>query len=102
MEPENQPVCLSLIKRIRKEVPGKNIWIYSGYTFEELTDEKNKRCYTEYTDEILDNIDILVDGEFHIEEKDMSLDFRGSSNQRVIDVKKSRHGNIVLLDKIRR
>ena len=75
----------------------KNIWIYSGYTYEQLTDPDNKRCHTEDTDAILAMADVLVDGEFQIAKKDITLRFRGSSNQRVIDLKKTREsGNVVL------
>ncbi len=89
MEPENQETVLGLVERVRRELPDKDIWIYSGYTFEELTDADNKRCYTEFTDKILGTIDVLVDGEFHLEEKNLMLNFRGSSNQRIIDIKES-------------
>ena len=89
MEVVNQKVLRPFIDRVRAEVPGKNIWIYSGYTWEELTDEENKRCHCEETNEILHNIDVLVDGEFKLDLKNISLKFRGSSNQRIIDVKKT-------------
>lgn len=87
MEVSNQKSILPLIKRVR-EVFGdaKTIWIYSGYTLEELLDE-NSRCHCDETVEILKNIDTLVDGEFVEELKDLKLKFRGSSNQRIIDMK---------------
>ena len=97
MEVVNQKVLCPFIDRVRAEVPGKNIWIYSGYTWEELTDEENKRCHCEETNEILKNIDVLVDGEFKLDLKNISLKFRGSSNQRIIDVKKSLEENAVVL-----
>lgn len=94
-EPANQAALISFIKRVRNKYPSKNIWMYSGYTFEELTGESRARC--EYTDEILSNIDVLVDGEFVEEKKKITLKFRGSENQRVIDVKKSlEKGEIIL------
>ena len=97
MEICNQKAIRPLIERIRKQFPNKSIWIYSGYTFEELTDSSDKRCHGEDTDEILENIDILVDGEFVLEKRDISLRFRGSSNQRVIDVPKSlKEGEVIL------
>ncbi len=97
MEIVNQKGILPLLKRIKEELPDKTIWIYSGYTFEELTDSSNKRCHGEYTKEILGMIDVLVDGEFVLSKKDISLRFRGSSNQRVIDMKKTlAKGEIVL------
>ncbi|MBQ7969101.1 MAG: anaerobic ribonucleoside-triphosphate reductase activating protein [Clostridia bacterium] len=86
-EPQNQPTLLGLLKRIRKELPTKNVWCYSGYTFEELSGKKESRAFTENTLEMLSLIDVLVDGEFVEELKDISLKFRGSSNQRIIDVK---------------
>ncbi|MBR5313890.1 MAG: anaerobic ribonucleoside-triphosphate reductase activating protein [Clostridia bacterium] len=88
-EPQNQPTLVALLKRIRKELPTKNVWCYSGYTFEELSGQKESRAFTENTLEMLSLIDVLVDGEFIEELKDISLKFRGSSNQRIIDVKES-------------
>jgi anaerobic ribonucleoside-triphosphate reductase activating protein len=119
MEPENQPTILKLLRRVKKEVPKATIWMYSGYTFEELTDIDNKRCHVselldatpseqkkvtampsgqmDVTDEILSMLDILVDGEFKIDKKDITLHFRGSSNQRIIDVPMSlKSGTVVL------
>ena len=97
MEPSNQKEILPLIRRIKTEVPHATIWIYSGYMLEELQDPSNKRCHTDETDEILSLIDVLVDGEFHADEKDISLSFRGSANQRIIDMNLTREkGEIVL------
>lgn len=97
MEIVNQKHIKPLLSRIKKEVPKATIWIYSGYLFEELTDPDNKRCHGEDTDEILSMTDVLVDGEFVMDKKDLTLRFRGSSNQRVIDVQKSlKEGKIVL------
>lgn len=89
MEPENQRTLISLYRRVREKVPHATIWIYSGYTWEELTDKENRRCHCEVTDEILSLTDVLVDGEFVEDLKDISLHFRGSSNQRLIDVQAS-------------
>ena len=86
MEPANQEALRPLLERVRRECPGKTIWIYSGYTFEELTDPENKRCHTADTLPILSMTDILVDGEFKKNLKDVRLLFRGSSNQRILDV----------------
>ena len=97
MEPENQETVLHLLERVRRECTDKDIWIYSGFTFEELTDISNKRCHTEFTDKILHTADTLVDGEFHIDEKNLMLNFRGSSNQRIIDLRKTfEEGSIIL------
>ncbi len=94
-EPENQKALLPFLKKVKIIYPEKTIWAYSGYTFEELTNDSRARC--EFTDEILSLIDVLVDGEFKIDLKNISLKFRGSSNQRVIDVKKTiENGKIIL------
>ena len=88
-EPSNQRSLLSFLRRVRETYPKKNIWCFSGFTYEELkTDGSHPRC--EVTDEMLDQLDVLVDGRFVEELKDISLRFRGSSNQRLIDMKKSR------------
>ena len=96
-EPENQKTLVGLLKRIRQELPGKNVWCYSGYTFEELTGQKKSRAFTDISAEMLSLIDVLVDGEFVEELKDISLQFRGSSNQRIIDVKESLKSNTVII-----
>ncbi len=85
MEPQNQRALLPFLKRFKEKYPKKTIWCYSGYTFEELTGRSRARC--EVTDEMLSLIDILVDGRFVEELKDISLRFKGSSNQRIIDLK---------------
>ncbi len=87
-EPENQAELIKLLSIIKKKYPNKDIWCYTGF----LLDEEllgNSRANTEYTKEMLSYIDILVDGRFVEELKDISLKFRGSSNQRIINVKKS-------------
>lgn len=86
-EPENQRVLVNLLRRVRRELPGKDIWSYSGYTFEELTGESRARC--EVTDEMLSLLDVLVDGEFVLAKRNLMLRFRGSENQRLLDVPKS-------------
>ena len=87
-EPRNQEVLISLLRKVKERYPEKDIWCYSGYLFDkELLSESRARC--EYTDEMLSMLDVLVDGRFVEALKDIRLVFRGSSNQRVIDVKKS-------------
>ena len=87
-EPVNQRGLVSLLKRVKEEYPEKTVWCYTGYTLEsDLLSESRARC--EVTDEMLSYIDVLVDGEFVQELYDISLRFRGSSNQRLIDVKKT-------------
>lgn len=84
-EPENQRVLVPFLHRIRRELPEKNIWSFSGFTYEELqTEGSYPRC--EVTDELLSLLDVLVDGRFMEELKDISLRFRGSANQRIIDM----------------
>ena len=85
-EPENQPVLVELLEEIKRTYPGKSIWCYSGYLFDEDLAPGGK-VYTPYTDRMLSCIDILVDGEFIQELKDISLQFRGSSNQRILHLK---------------
>ena len=98
MEPVNQRTLVRLLRRVRKECPGKTVWCYTGYLFDsELLGESRARC--EYTDEMLSMIDVLVDGEFELEKKDITLAFRGSSNQRLILVQESlRAGRIIQVD----
>ncbi len=95
-EPQNQRVLVPLLKKIKEMYPEKTVWCYSGYLLdEELLKDSRARC--EVTDEMLSYIDILVDGEFVAELKDLSLRFRGSSNQRIIDLPASlKTGEIVL------
>lgn len=86
-EPENQKALLPFLKEYKKRFPDKDIWCYTGFTFEELTGES--RANIDCTKEFLNLIDILVDGPFIEELKNIGLVFRGSSNQRIIDVKKT-------------
>lgn len=88
MEPDNQRALLPFLKRMREQYPQKTIWAYSGFTWEELhTEGAHPRC--EVTDELLGLLDILVDGRFVLAQKDISLRFRGSRNQRIIAVQES-------------
>ena len=88
-EPENQRALLPFLRRVRQTYPDKTIWGFSGFTYEELTtDGTHPRC--EATDEMLSLLDVLVDGRFVEELKDLTLRFRGSSNQRLIDLNASR------------
>ena len=87
MEPANQRALLPFLRRFKEQYPRKNIWCYSGYTYEQLTGESPARC--EVTDEMLRLIDVLVDGPFVQNLKDISLRFRGSSNQRILNLPKS-------------
>lgn len=94
-EPENQRALLPFLRRVRERFPEKTIWVYSGYTWEELTYSSRARCET--TDEMLSLVDVLVDGEFVEARKDISLRFRGSDNQRIIDVPRSVSAGVIVL-----
>ena len=97
MEKVNQRGLINLLRRVKKEVPNKDIWCYSGYTFDVDILPTNGKVHIEVTDEILSYLDVLVDGEFVVALKNLRLKFRGSSNQRLIDVKKSLKQNKVVL-----
>ena len=84
-EPDNQRALVPFLKKVRAQYPDKTIWCYTGYTLEsDLLSESRARC--ECTDEMLSLLDVLVDGEFIEAQKNISLAFRGSENQRLIDV----------------
>lgn len=85
MEPENQPELTKLLRRVKTELPEKDVWCYTGCTLETDLLAGSKSPYrTQYTDEMLSLIDYLVDGEFVLEKKNISLKFRGSENQRIL------------------
>lgn len=95
-EENNVKVLLPFIKRIKDIYPNKDIWAYSGYLFEELLEKKISK-------ELLKYVDVLVDGKFVVKLKDPSLPFRGSSNQRIIDVKNSfKKGSVIFHPKMRK
>lgn len=89
MEPDNQRELVKLCRRVKKLYPEKNIWCYTGYTYEtDLLSPSRARC--EVTDELLSYIDVLVDGKFVEAKKNIVIAFRGSTNQRLIDMNKTR------------
>lgn len=95
-EPSNQRTLITLLRRVKQELPTKDVWAYTGFVYEQDLLE-GQRKYTEVTDEMLSYIDVLVDGPFVIDQKDISLYFRGSTNQRVIDMPKTlKSGNVVI------
>ena len=95
MEKVNQAALYPFVKRVKEAYPDKNIWCYSGYTLDEIT---KGRAHTDVTDALLGFIDVLVDGEFKKDLYSVALKFRGSSNQRVIDLKETlKQGKTVLL-----
>lgn len=97
-EPQNQKAILPFIKKIKEKYPDKNIWAYSGFTYEELiTEGTHPHC--DETADILSIIDVLVDGRFVEEKKNLMLRFRGSSNQRLIDMKETlKAGQVVTFE----
>ena len=95
-EPENQRVLLPFLRRVREAFPAKTIWAFSGFTYEELLAE-GSYPHREITKELLSLLDVLVDGRFVEEQKDISLRFRGSSNQRLIDLNTPRTAGAVTL-----
>ncbi len=90
MEPQNQRALLPFVQQFKAENPGKTIWCYSGYTYEQLTGAEESRGRCAVTDDLLAALDVLVDGKFVQELYDITLRFRGSSNQRLIDLNKTR------------
>ena len=95
-EPENQRALLPFLRRVRERYPRKTIWAFSGFLYEDmLKDGSYVRC--EATDEMLTLTDVLVDGPFVEALKDISLRFRGSSNQRIIDLDRTRETGEVTL-----
>lgn len=94
-EPENQEALLPFMRRVKAECPTKDVWAYTGYVLDQDLVPGGK-CYTKDTKELLSTIDILVDGPFVTEQKDITLKFKGSKNQRVIDCRRYvRDGEIV-------
>ena len=88
MEPVNREGILPLLRVVKQTYPEKNIWCYTGYLFDK--DVLDKMCKeSEVTKEIVSYLDIVVDGEFMIDRKNLKINFRGSDNQRIIDVKKT-------------
>ena len=89
MEPENQEPVLRLLRRIKKELPDKNVWAYTGYVYDRDLVPGGKRFVDGVTRELLESIDILIDGRFVEELKNLMLNFRGSGNQRIIKMKET-------------
>ncbi|MBQ8356999.1 MAG: anaerobic ribonucleoside-triphosphate reductase activating protein [Clostridia bacterium] len=98
-EPQNQRTLVEFLHKVREIYPTKTVWCYSGYTLEQLNGTVESRARCEVTDRMLSLIDVLVDGRFVLEKKNIRLRFRGSENQRLIDLNKTREsGEIVLWD----
>ena len=95
-EEENQEGLIGFMRRFKSQCPGKDVWAFTGYLIEDLL--KGGRKHTEVTDELLSYVDILVDGPFVLEKKNIRLKFRGSENQRLIDMNAFRQtGQIVTI-----
>ena len=100
MEPENQKALLPFVRQVRERFPDKTIWCYSGYTYETDLLSPDGRAHCEATVELLSLLDVLVDGRFIQALHDITLLFRGSSNQRLIDLRRTREtGSVVLWNK---
>ena len=85
LSPENQAAVLAFVRQVREKFPLKDIWCWTGYLYEELAAGK----IGEHSRELLTQLDVLVDGPFIMEQKDITLRFRGSANQRVLNVQSS-------------
>lgn len=97
-EPENQRALLHFLKECKERFPKKDIWAFTGFLYEDLLTE-GTYCHTEVTEEMLSLCDVLVDGKFEEDLKDITLRFRGSSNQRLIDLPATRAtGTVTLWD----
>ena len=103
MEPENQAGLLPLLREFKERFPKKTVWLYTGNLYEELTGEVGSHPKAlDITEELLSYVDILVDGRFIEEEKRLGLRFRGSANQRIIDMNKTRlAGETVIWDGVK-
>jgi len=95
-EPSNQRALLPFLRRVRAVYPDKTIWAFSGFTYEELHTAGAHPCCPE-TAELLCLLDVLVDGRYMEEYKDISLRFRGSANQRLIDLNATRRTGVISL-----
>ena len=95
-EPANQKALLPFVKRVKEIYPQKTVWAFSGFTLEELSNP-NHRSHTEDTEALLSLVDVLVDGRFEQNLKNLNLRFRGSSNQRVIDMNRTRKNKKITL-----
>ena len=100
MEPENQEPVLRLLRRIKKELPDKNVWVYTGYVYDRDHVPGGKRFVDGVTRELLESIDILIDGRFVEELKNLMLNFRGSGNQRIIKMKETLETGKVVLSEL--
>ena len=94
-EPVNQRALLPLLRRVKEQLPEKNVWVYSGYLYEDF--KPDGRAYCDATAEFLSLCDVMVDGPYQKEKRNLLLDYRGSENQRLIDLKKTKEMGSVIL-----
>ena len=92
LEPENRADVLRAVRAVRQSLPGKDIWCYTGFTWPALQAQQDPTLR-----QLLGEIDVLVDGPFVTEKKDINLRFRGSSNQRIIDLRRTRESGVLTL-----
>ena len=95
-EPSNQQALYPFLKKVKETHPEKSLWIFTGFTYDELLME-GSHPHCEVTEKILDLTDVLVDGRYEDSLRDISLRFRGSSNQRLIDMNKTREKNEIVI-----
>ncbi len=100
MEPENQEALLPFLRKVKENFPEKDIWCFTGGIYEELV--PGGRDYCAVTERFLDLVDVLVDGPFVEEQKNLRLRFRGSENQRLIDLRKTRENKALTLLEFKR
>ncbi len=98
-EPENQRELVVFMRKVKELYPTKDVWAFTGYVYDKDLIEGGRK-YCEVTDELLSMLDILVDGPFIAEEKDLMLKFRGSRNQRIIDMRCTREQQEIVLSKL--
>lgn len=97
MEPAHQRALLPFLRRVKERYPQKTIWCYTGYLLDDELLAPDGRAHTAVTEELIGLLDVMVDGRFEEDKKDIRLRFRGSSNQRIIDIPATRKaGNIIL------
>ena len=100
LDPKNQEGLLPLVKKVKEKFPNKNIWCYTGFDFEKDVVGKMVKV-SKTSNELVRYLDVVVDGKFEEDKKDLKLRFRGSSNQRIIDVKESLKENKVVEFKLK-
>lgn len=101
MEPENQKALLPFLQKYKKEFPNKDLWLFTGYRYHDELTVPGVHPNCEYTSDILDLVDVMVDGRFELSLKNLCLKYRGSSNQRIIDMRRTRSsesGEVILWD----